>query len=548
MPFAYPRFANPQRCLDRWVRLNPVPSLDAQRSALVRRATLSLAVLVAGCLMVGCQSLTPPRQQPLGPRLDASIKAMISAKGNAGLRAQTESDHRALLAANLPELLAASSISPLMHEAEGREGVYQSKEFARLTPVLRSQSSVPGLERSGLGLPMVGAIQPGGPHAPRDGFQVPLTLIALPEHAGVDCCKAALVDPRRIDRVRTEHGKLPVSMDLDAALSATSATGPRLGVGLFNLIRPGAFAGRPRIVFLQPFDPDKVPVVLIHGLLSTPQAWAPLVRALLADSHIRQHCQLWFFYYPNGQPVPLSALQLREALDDAVSRYPPRKSMVLIGHSMGGILARVQVSRVTLEQAKSEVYNIASLPEYSQVRRALVFEPRRDVDRAVFMFTPHRGSRLADSRMGAFGLWLIRLPSLLLDELEAASDFMRGIHGDWFPPSIRGLSPSSQFLQVLDSTSPAVPTHTILGDRGRGNGVAGSDGVVAYRSATLPAAESEVIVPAGHGGFAHPEAISELKRILRLAIRDDEKHSGRSLLLDRPAVNPFTVSPRCRAY
>jgi hypothetical protein len=525
-----------------------MPSLGMQLAALVGRATAALAVLVAGMLMAGCQSLAPSREQPLGPRLDASIQAMVAAKGNAGARAQAESEYRALLASNLPELLAASSSSPLMPRAGERDAVYRAKEFAQLTPVLRSRSRVPDLERGGLGLPLVGTIEPGGPNAPRDGFRVPATLIALPEHEGGGCCKTSLVNPQRIDRVRTEHGELPVAMDLDAALSATSATGPGFGAGLLNLLRPGAFAGRPRIVFLQPFDPDKVPVVLIHGLLSTPHAWAPLVRALLADPQIRQHCQLWFFYYPNGQPVPLSALQLREALDDAVSRYHPRKSMVLIGHSMGGILARVQVSRVTLEQAKSEVSNIASLPEYSLVRRALVFEPRRDVDRAVFMFTPHRGSRLADSRLGAFGLWLIRLPSLLLDELEAASDFMRGIHGDWFPPSIRGLSPSSQFLQVLDSTSPAVPTHTILGDRGRGNGVAGSDGVVAYRSATLPAAESEVIVPAGHGGFAHPEASSELKRILRLAIRDDEKHSGRSLLLDRPAVNTFTVSPRCRAY
>ncbi|WPL17161.1 hypothetical protein Thiowin_02153 [Thiorhodovibrio winogradskyi] len=55
-------------------------------------------------------------------------------------------------------------------------------------------------------------------------------------------------------------------------------------------------------------------------MLPTPWVWKPLVTELLADPRIRDCCQFWFFYYPTGQPVPLSALELRRALDDAVAR------------------------------------------------------------------------------------------------------------------------------------------------------------------------------------------------------------------------------------
>jgi pimeloyl-ACP methyl ester carboxylesterase len=385
----------------------------------------------------------------------------------------------------------------------------------------------PGLHREGLGLPAVGLIEPGGPNAPRAGFRVPLTVLALPGEGGPGGLKSALVDPDRVDRVRTAWGKVPVAMDLDAAYSATASTGPRLGSGLANLLRPGLFGGRPRIVFLQPFDPDKTPVVLVHGLLSTPRMWEPLVRALLADPWVREHTQLWFFYYPTGQPVPLSALQLREALDEAVRVHKPRKPMILIGHSMGGILSRAQVSGIDLETARTMVPEIDRLSKGSLVRRALVFEPRTDVSRAVFMFTPHRGSRLANSSLAAWGIRLIRLPSTLLDEVSAVADYVAGIDGESLPTSIQGLSPESGFLRVLDGTRPSVPVHTVLGDRGRGDGAAGSDGVVPYLSATLPGAQSQLVVPTGHGGFAHPKAVEDLKRILKLSIEDPKPAARR---------------------
>jgi hypothetical protein len=53
------------------------------------------------------------------------------------------------------------------------------------------------------------------------------------------------------------------------------------------------------------------------------------------------------FIYPTGGAIVHSAQQFREALDRAKGAYgadPAFHRMVLVGHSMGGILAHIGVS------------------------------------------------------------------------------------------------------------------------------------------------------------------------------------------------------------
>jgi pimeloyl-ACP methyl ester carboxylesterase len=355
------------------------------------------------------------------------------------------------------------------------------------------------------------------------------------------CCEAALVDPARIDQLPTTFGALPVAMDLLAPLDATRATGVTPITGIANLLWPRHFPGEPRIIFLQPFDPDKTPVVLVHGLISTPGVWGPLVAGLEADPRIRDCCQFWFFYYPTGQPVPLSALQLREALNAAVARTGLERPMILVGHSMGGILSRAQVSRITPARADAILPGVSELPEYNRVRRALIFEPRDDVSRAIFLFTPHRGSRLASNSLGALAVRLIRLPDTLVSEMEQALHQLAGASSRRMPTSIHGLSPGSDFLRALDATTPVVPVHSILGNRGRGDGSRGSDGVVPVQSARVAAAESELIVPTGHGGFGHPAAVAEIKRII---LQDVAQQRAGSEAVEDPGVEAGTRAKR----
>ncbi len=52
----------------------------------------------------------------------------------------------------------------------------------------------------------------------------------------------------------------------------------------------------------QPFDPEKIPVIFIHGLLSRPEAWVQALNGLMADPKVRDRYQFWFFPLPDRSP------------------------------------------------------------------------------------------------------------------------------------------------------------------------------------------------------------------------------------------------------
>ncbi|MCF7985464.1 MAG: hypothetical protein K9L70_13760 [Thiohalocapsa sp.] len=533
-----------------------------------RITPMVMASLALTLALAGCQSTAPlpaPHADSTGlaPALAESIGALARNRNRPEALARSEARHRRLLAERLPALLADATPPRRAAGVKDEEALRDPAELSDITPVTRTRAGASGLRRAGVGLPVVARLPaPRDPNAPRAGYHLSATLVvqpdAAPEPVGparlaagapqprgattrasvaqTGCCEAALVDPTGAGQVPTAFGRLPVAMDLRAPIAATKSTGVRPTTALANLLRPGRFTGQPRIVFLQPYEPDKTPLVLVHGLLSTPGVWKPLVTQLLADPRIRDCCQLWFFYYPTGQPVPLSALQLRSALDDAVAHTGLDGPMILIGHSMGGILSRAQVSRIAPKQAEAILPGVSGLSDYNRVRRALIFEPRTDISRVVFLFTPHRGSRLAANSLGAFAIRLIRLPDTLLNETEHALDQLAGIESRRMPTSIHGLSPRSRFLRALDATTPTVPVHNIVGNRGRGDGTRGSDGVVPVASARLPASESELVVPTGHGGFDHPEAVAELKRVILL---DVAAQSAEAAVDERAAASPI---------
>jgi hypothetical protein len=128
-----------------------------------------------------------------------------------------------------------------------------------------------------------------------------------------------------------------------------------------------------------------------------------------------------------------------------------------------------------------------------------------------FIATPHKGSTVAMGNLAALGMRLIDLPDWIVSELQSPSVDSRQL-----PTSIHGLSPDSQFLQALDRFPSGLPVHSIIGDRGRANESSSSDGIVSYSSSHLDFANSELMIPTGHGGFAHPKAIAEIARILKL--------------------------------
>jgi pimeloyl-ACP methyl ester carboxylesterase len=298
-----------------------------------------------------------------------------------------------------------------------------------------------------------------------------------------------------------------------------------LWLGFIHMIRGENMRHTSGLLLTEPYDPGRTPVIFVHGLLSSPFIWRRTVLALLKDPEVRRRYQFWAFSYPTGNPISFSALRLREDLAFAQERFGMKHGDILIGHSMGGLLSRMQVTD-SGRTIWDEVFGpraqalYSQVPNDSRVKRALIFHSNPVIKRVIFVATPHRGSGLATGGIGAIAIWLIRLPFDLLSEIpEAVADALKpGAQRPIVPTSIQGLSPNSPLLHALDRLPIEAPHHSIIGDRGRGDTPNSSDGVVPYWSSHLASAQSEKIVPTGHEAMDSPQAIEEIRRILLLSL------------------------------
>src|SRR5262249_35905703 len=158
----------------------------------------------------------------------------------------------------------------------------------------------------------------------------------------------------------------------------------------------------------------KIPVVMVHGLISSPLAWIPMINELLRDPVIQDHYQFLLYMYPTGVPLPIAAAGLRETLTQARQVYDPGGNdpafnrMVLLGHSMGGLLGHAMAveSQEKFWQLNSDrrFEDIIGRPEVlGEIQRYLFFRPLPFVRRVVFLATPHRGSDLSRNVIGRVG-------------------------------------------------------------------------------------------------------------------------------------------------
>ncbi len=418
-----------------------------------------------------------------------------------------------------------------------RRGEYSSAYFqqflnARKLPVRRGEQEV---MRPGVGGTLVGvhhSFPPGSP-PPRlesaKGFRVPVTSIVefgrLGDSPPVEA-RLHLIDPRKRETVEIGNERFSLAANFSAPLLSYGRVN-EIWIGFINMVRGQSMRNTPGLVLFEPYDPDRIPVIFVHGLFSSKFIWRNTALALLLDPEIRGHYQFWAFSYATGNPISFSALRLREDLAFAQERLRLKHGLILIGHSMGGLLSRMQVTN-SGKAIWNEVFGpkaqelYLQVPDDSRAKRALIFQANPEIERVIFIATPHRGSRLASGGIAAIGIRLIRFPLEVLRELpETMADVLERKSRDRrtiVPTSIEGLSPDSPLLHALDRLPIEVPHHSIIGDRGRGDTPNSSDGVVPYSSSHLSSAESEKIVPAGHEAMADPQAVAEIRRILLMQL------------------------------
>src|SRR5262245_13644732 len=94
------------------------------------------------------------------------------------------------------------------------------------------------------------------------------------------------------------------------------------------------------VYFLEPYDPKKIPVLLLHGALGHPGDWAAIVAAL-----DRRRFQPWLAYYPTATRLDTTTMALDRWMEQLYVRHRYRR-LAVVAHSMGGLVARAFINRL----------------------------------------------------------------------------------------------------------------------------------------------------------------------------------------------------------
>lgn len=344
-------------------------------------------------------------------------------------------------------------------------------------------------------------------------------------------------DPYRDNEVVVHGQRLPLAANFTAAYGLWLARSGFAKQSLRSMLGRQYGIEQPHLYLMQPYDPNRRIVLMLHGLASSPEAWVNVANEIMGDEQLRRHYQIWQVYYPTNMPIAWNRAQIEALLQrtlhdfDPQGQAPASRHMVLIGHSMGGVIARLLVSN-----SGDRIWNdLLAGRDLSGERGARIrerlqpllrFAPLPQVDRAIFIAAPHRGTSFAEGRIGRLVGGLIRLPATLLARF---TDVMRDIGGDdgappRLPNGIDNLRDTDPFVRAAADLpiSPAVRYHSIIARRDPAVPLADADdGLVPYRSAHLDGAASELVITSGHSVQETPQAILEVRRILHAQIASE---------------------------
>lgn len=354
--------------------------------------------------------------------------------------------------------------------------------------------------------------------------------------------RIVVFDPYRTSTVQLGGQDIPLAANFTSGYGLWLARSDFALQALRSLFGSADGLTRPRIYLMQPYDPNRRTIIMLHGLASSPEAWINVANEVLGDETLRRSYQVWQVYYPTNAPLPLNNLAIREAVEQTIAHFDPTgkarasNDITLIGHSMGGVLSRLMVSS---SEDKLWEALLASYPmqgaQQQRIEQRLApylrFEPLPQVSDAIFIASPHRGTDFANNRISRWVANLITLPVTMLGQLSDISrELIRIAPGKQdqgplrIPNSIDNLSDRDPFVRLSSGLpmNPRVRYHSIIGNDTAGVPLAASsDGIVPYESAHLEGAASELVISSQHSVQENPLAILEIRRILKEQLRTE---------------------------
>jgi pimeloyl-ACP methyl ester carboxylesterase len=449
-------------------------------------------------------------------------------------------------------LMFDTGVEPIRVEIIAR-GSWKPEDFEKLEFV--SDYQITGLKNHhhsyGLGVPMIAVRRPGSADDPAAHyypatltFPVTAFLRVLPVEPGVPNgkgrrCILELCDPLDSSTTMVANRLVPLETDLSTPLGYNlekGRTSRALEISTLGLLNPDKVKSMEGLYMVEPFDPNKIPVLMVHGLWSSPMTWMEMFNDLLAYPEIRSNYQFWFYLYPTGQPFWKSSMDLRAQLVQVRQDLDPHQAnpafdqMVLVGHSMGGLVAMMQ----TLESG-DDFWNILSDRPFDElhadpetrakIAQTVFFQPSPSVQEVITIGTPHHGSTFANEYTRFLARKLISLPASMLGTAQRLTLENPGFFRDTdllkISTSIDSLAPNAPIFPVMLAAkrAPWVSYHNVVGvmpeDSFWSRFAERGDGVVEFESAHRDDFQSELVVDADHLSVqAHPLTILEVRRIL----------------------------------
>ena len=374
---------------------------------------------------------------------------------------------------------------------------------------------------------------------------IPVTLIAEPkdQQSSVEEIlhgapfTIRIFDPLNVEKVQVAKRPFSLAANFSAPYGLWLAQN-NLGTSAYlSLIDRDNTLIMPHLYMMEPYNPNKKVIVLVHGLASSPEAWIRLTNDIMGDQVLRENYQTWQVFYSTNMPILESRFQIDAIIRQAFQITDPNTSAsqdaVLIGHSMGGIISRLLVSQADLKPA---ALNMMSMRDASKIKKNPVFAKRLEIQpipnfgRAIFLAAPHRGTAFADRWFTKAARRIIKLPVAFLGAIADSVDdkeidikhFMSQVGTGVIQNGPSDLSHNSKFTQLTSNVLPAhsFKYHSIMGNvTSSHDPELMTDGIVPYRSAHLDAALSERIFKGGHSIQETPESVLELRRILNLHLQ-----------------------------
>ncbi|WP_395146594.1 esterase/lipase family protein [Moraxella atlantae] len=430
---------------------------------------------------------------------------------------------------------------------------------------------------------------------------LPVTLLLIPQGNDLDTLlkthdfTLSIYDPFETQRTTVLGQTVALSANFSAAYGMWLSDNSLSPISKLNMLSKNFQTTQPHVFMLEPYDPNKRVIIMLHGLASSPETWISLTNDIFNDPTLRDNYQVWQVFYPTNLPILENRYQIAELLQAAFKQVDPTGSApasqhaVLIGHSLGGVIGRMLVSNDDLRPHLRDLINQnPSAPDAYAMRQLEQTVTSRDafndrfilhampqVDRAIFINAPFRGTDFADRWFARALRRLIHLPAGFLQTVSQnlTSIFTEGelannpLAGLFLQNGASQLSDQSFFVQLTKNlrVTPRVTTNVLIGanDKDLLNAlqqskaaadsptvtfynsanlqaaqarldenqqllqqvkteVTGdiSDGVVPYSSSHLDGAESEKIFSGKHDIHTDPQAILELRRILRRQLRE----------------------------